>query len=134
MNRKSRLESARRWIRTYKGKDLVTGYSRWYGVDKVAAVVELQLLGVPDLDERKQHEMKSAEQRAQQRARRKEIWRERERELEGVGYDDIFAQITGYTLGGVEYGVTGEEWEQPTPEALPNSEKSSLGDDDDIPF
>jgi hypothetical protein len=31
---------------TYRGKDLVRGYSRWFGTDRLCAILELRLLGV----------------------------------------------------------------------------------------
>jgi hypothetical protein len=46
MNRDQRLRSARTFIRNYTGGNIARGYSRWYGVDRRCAVLELQMLGV----------------------------------------------------------------------------------------
>ena len=46
MTRRSRLQAARHWIPIYKGKNLVRGYAKWFGVDLWCAVLELRMLGV----------------------------------------------------------------------------------------
>ena len=46
MDRQQRLQSARTFIRNYTGRNIARGYSRWYGVDRRCAVLELQMLGV----------------------------------------------------------------------------------------
>jgi hypothetical protein len=46
MNRQQRLHSAQTFIRNYSGRNIARGYSRWYGVDRRCAVLELQMLGV----------------------------------------------------------------------------------------
>ena len=45
MNREARLQSAKHWLPTYTGNDVVKGYRNWYGVDTVCAIVELRQLG-----------------------------------------------------------------------------------------
>ncbi|CCU78718.1 hypothetical protein HSACCH_00857 [Halanaerobium saccharolyticum subsp. saccharolyticum DSM 6643] len=44
-NKKQRLAAAEKWITEYEGKNLVKGYSKWFGVDKICAINELELLG-----------------------------------------------------------------------------------------
>ncbi len=46
MNRAARLESAKHWLPTYEGRDVVKGYRKWYGVSTVCAIIELRQLGV----------------------------------------------------------------------------------------
>lgn len=47
MNRQGRLQHVRatNWIDKYNGKNLVKGYSKWFGVDRLCAVSELEMLG-----------------------------------------------------------------------------------------
>ena len=49
MSKPARLESARatRWVENYTGNNIVRGYRNWYGVDEMAAVIEIRELGVP---------------------------------------------------------------------------------------
>jgi len=46
MNREQRLQSARSFIRDFKGRNIARGYSRWFGVDRRCAIIELTMLGV----------------------------------------------------------------------------------------
>jgi hypothetical protein len=46
MSRPARVQSARHWLSTFKGKNIVQGYRKRYGVDWPCAVYELQMLGV----------------------------------------------------------------------------------------
>lgn len=46
MQRPARLQAAVAWRAGYGGKDLVRGYARWFGVDRLCAVIELCMLGV----------------------------------------------------------------------------------------
>jgi hypothetical protein len=43
MKRQARLELARSWLTTFRGKNLVRGYTNWFGVDLLCAVKELSL-------------------------------------------------------------------------------------------
>jgi hypothetical protein len=112
MNRAKRLQNARatKWIEKYEGKDLVNGYRRWYGIDALSAVVELQQLGVPGLGEREKKIRRDVELKQKANADRK-ARREQEEEWP-LERDETFAYIAGYTPGGAPYGVTWEEWEQ----------------------
>ncbi|NLC67087.1 MAG: hypothetical protein GX752_09210 [Clostridium sp.] len=44
LNRMSRLQAAKHWMPKYEGKNIVKGYSTHFGVDKLCAVSELELL------------------------------------------------------------------------------------------
>lgn len=46
MTRPQRLQAARLFIRGFGGKRIVVGYARWFGVDRICAITELQMLGV----------------------------------------------------------------------------------------
>ena len=47
MNKQSRLLAAPHWMKSYNGKSLMRGYAKWFGVDKLCAIRELKILGVP---------------------------------------------------------------------------------------
>ena len=106
--RAKRLKTARKWIASYRGKNLVRGYKKRFGVSDVCAVVELRMLGVDIPDARLEQARRSERDRAAENARRKQKW---VRSKTGRESDETFAFITGYTEGGAPYGVTWGEWE-----------------------
>jgi hypothetical protein len=102
-NRKQRLIHGPIWIKSYTGKKLYRGYAKHFGVDKLCAVTELEMLGVvfpPNLKE----ELR----RCEKNLRKKKILK---CEPEDIipDWDCDFAFIAGYTSGGAPYGVTWEE-------------------------
>ncbi len=109
MKRPARLQSAERWIPTYQGKNIVRGYTRWYGVDLGCALKELLLLDVK-LDP------VYVEQLRQTLRNRSRSQQQPSPDTGGVpeGYgsdrDDDFAFIAGFTSGGAPFGVTWDEW------------------------
>lgn len=110
--REYRLRSAKRWIRTYSGNNIVKGYSKKYSVDKLCAVKELRMIGVDISEEYEKQLINSIEAHRKQRL---SIRKKREDELNalcGFESDENFAMIIGYTSGGSPYGVTYEEMEQ----------------------
>ncbi len=46
MNRQRKLQSAKLWLESYKGKQPVHAYRRRYGVDLLCAIAELKKLGL----------------------------------------------------------------------------------------
>ena len=44
--REKRLSSAKNWIKTYSGQNIVKGYSKKYSVYKLCAIKELRMIGV----------------------------------------------------------------------------------------
>jgi hypothetical protein len=110
MDRRARLQSARGWLRTYRGRDVVKGYRKWYGVSTVCAIIELRMLGVAVPDQRLAQAKITEEQAARQRAARKKA----SFALHGSLPDsnEHFAFIAGYTPGGLPYGVSWDELEQ----------------------
>src|SRR5689334_9056214 len=82
MRRPARLASARAWLPTYGGRNVVRGYARWYGVDPVCAIRELRLLGVSISDEyegRSANPWNGGRRPARRNARRSSAWRWRRR-------------------------------------------------------
>lgn len=111
-DRKYRLRSAKDWIKTYSGNNIVKGYSKKYSVDKLCAVKELRMIGIEISEEYERQLINSMEAIRQQRLSFK---KKREDELNaecGFESDENFAMILGYTSGGFPYGVTHEEMEK----------------------
>lgn len=109
LSRARRLQRAKRWLASYRGKNLVRGYKKWFGVDDVCAVVELRMLGVDIPDVRLEQARRDEQARAAHRARRKEKHALAQSSGE---WDEEFAFIAGYTEGGAPYGITWDEWEE----------------------
>jgi hypothetical protein len=108
MSRPARLQAAKRWLPGYRGKNVVRGYKKWFGVSDVCAIVELRMLGVDIPDARLEQARRDEQARATHRARQKEEYAPRPlRES-----DDELAFIAGYTEGGAPYGVTWDEWHE----------------------
>ncbi len=107
-----RLNSAKNWIKTYTGNNLVKGYSKKYSVDKLCAVKELRMIGVDISEEYEKQLINSMEALRQQRLSLKKKREDKLNDLCGFDSDENFAMIIGYTSGGFPYGVTYEEMEQ----------------------
>jgi predicted membrane metal-binding protein len=110
--RERRLNSAKNWIKTYTGNNLVKGYSKKYSVDKLCAVKELRMIGVDISEEYEKQLINSMEALRQQRLSFKKKREYKLNDLCGFDSDENFAMIIGYTSGGFPYGVTYEEMEQ----------------------
>ncbi len=105
-----RLKSGAKWLRSYSGKNIVKGFSKWYGVDKLCAIKELRMLGFQISVEYEEQIKRSIQDIANARKLRKEK-REKAISLEGDSYsDETFAFIAGYTSNDVPFGITHEEW------------------------
>jgi hypothetical protein len=112
--RERRLSSAKNWIKTYSGNNLIRGYSKKYSVDKLCAVKELRMIGVEISEEYEKQLINSLDALRQQRLSFK---KKREDELNSLcefESDENFAMIIGYTSGGFPYGVTHEEMKEIT--------------------
>ena len=108
MKRSARLLAARKWLATYKGKNVIHGYARWFGTDKICAVIELQMLGVKLDKSRVKRIRLSAGQRKRPRAdpeKRNDL-----PEGYGVDWDDKFSRIVDFTESGAPIGLTWEEF------------------------
>ena len=113
MNRVARLQSAKHWLPTYEGRDVVKGYRKWYGVSTACAIIELRQLGFKIDEQRLIQAKRTEESTARQQARKKQERAEKrvEEETPLVESDENFAYIAGYTNWGFPYGVSMEELE-----------------------
>lgn len=139
LSRARRLQRAKRWLASYRGKNLVRGYKKRFGVSDVCAVEELRMLGVDIPDARLEQARRDEQARATHRARRKE--------KDGLAQftgecDDEFAFIAGYTEGGAPYGIHWDDADEATVHGRarrqavdPVRDAARLMDDDeDLPF
>ncbi|MDZ7759551.1 MAG: hypothetical protein U5L00_04775 [Desulfovermiculus sp.] len=112
MNRQARLQHARstNWLATYRGKDVIKGYCKWFAVDPICALTELRMLGSKISEEKEAEIRKTFEDKTLARRRQKEAAAQKEQETLCIDSDDTFAFIAGYTSGGAVYGI---EWEDP---------------------
>lgn len=107
-----RLHSAKSWIKTYLGNNVVNGYSKKYAVDKLCAVKELRMIGVEISEEYERQLINSMEDLKQQRLSIKKKRKDKLNALYEFESDENFGTIIGYTSGGFPYGVTLEEMEE----------------------
>jgi hypothetical protein len=107
--REKRLSSAKNWIKTYSGQNIVKGYSKKYSVYKLCAIKELRMIGVEISEEYERQLINSMEALRQQRLSFKKKQEDELNTLCEVESDENFAMIIGYTSGGFPYGVTHEE-------------------------
>ncbi|MBS4535343.1 hypothetical protein GOQ29_06895 [Clostridium sp. D2Q-14] len=91
-----------KWIPTYEGKNIVKGYSKWFGVDKVCAITDLELLGYEVDSKYKEQILKQHKAKSKAGEKKK---REEERELD-PWQDSNFYFIAGHTSGGAPYEIT----------------------------
>jgi len=103
--RKTRLQVAEIWIKKYNGKKIISGYSKWFGVDKICAINELRLLGIIISEDLEKQVRKSLQN--------KNNLKTKEPTINNDG-DENFAFIAGYTPGGMPYGITREDIEKET--------------------
>lgn len=64
MRRPARLADARQWLAIPQGTDVIGAYERWYGVNRLCAVIELRMLGVPISEEQEAQLRNAVEQDA----------------------------------------------------------------------
>ena len=115
--REYRLRSAKSWIKTFSGNNIVKGYSKKYSVDKLCAVKELRMIGVDISEEYEMQLINSMEALRRQKLSFRKKQEDELNALHGFESDENFAMIIGYTSGGFPYGVTYEEMEQINNEA-----------------
>lgn len=111
--RERRLQSAKKWLETYAGKNIIKGYRQRYGVDWKTAFTELEMLRVNVDAEYKKRVLESIESLAAARRRKREEQLADGEDLLNEFQDDNFAFIVGYTSSGAPYGITWAEWEAP---------------------
>ncbi|WP_106496380.1 hypothetical protein [Lentibacillus sp. Marseille-P4043] len=105
LNRKGRLQAAEHWIPTYVGKNIVKGYAKHFGVDKLCAVAELEMLGYT-FSENYTQQLKDEQNQKQRAAEKRKAAKEMENTFWDDDSDETFAFIAGYTEGGAPYGIT----------------------------
>lgn len=132
--RKDRLKAAEKFLKTFTGKNLVEGYSEWFGTNKVCAIQELQILGKKiDQDYRlrvcREHELKCKAAKEQKSKKNDDVL------LDPVQNGEFY-YIAGYTSGGAPYGITWEQYEKEIREEHESSDSEILEDDldEEIPF
>lgn len=113
LNRKQRISIANNWFKTYNGKNIIKGYSNWFGVDLLCAIAELRIAGENISLEDEMKVRKSLEDRFHQRKREKEKNGQIEIDSEYINdWESEFEFIAGYTSNGVPYGIRkGEMYE-----------------------
>lgn len=105
MKQPGRLQSAKSWLPTYKGKNILQGYRKQYGVDFLCAIRELEMLGIV-LNPRYVKAVKRTVEGELLARKRKKIKRQEGQEgVYGIDYDEYFSFIAGHTEGGASYGV-----------------------------
>ncbi|NMA48886.1 MAG: hypothetical protein GX947_03845 [Tissierellia bacterium] len=95
LNRVSRLQAAKHWIPKYEGKNIVKGYSKHFGVDKLCAARELELIGYK-IDTEYINNLKASIIERQKFAKRKNKVKEEKRLLEKYLEDECDYYITEY--------------------------------------
>lgn len=109
LNRKQRIPKAKDWISTYNGKNIVKGYSRWFGVDLFCAITELRLIGVTISQEYENEVRKSLNANKKKQKKNKTFTN-----FDDEVYTDLeneFEFIAGYTSNGFPYGIRKDELE-----------------------
>ncbi|MBA6316218.1 hypothetical protein [Cellulophaga baltica] len=107
LNREQRISMTKNWIKTYNGKNIVKGYSNWFGVDLLCAIAELRMAGETISVDYEERVKKSYQDKINQRKLNKEN-SEFEPELINE-LDEDFEFIAGYTSNGMPYGIRKDE-------------------------
>ena len=106
LNRKQRVSIASNWLKSYNGKNVVKGYSKWFGVDLLCAIAELRIAGENISLEYESKVRKSVEDSFLQRKKVKEKKERVEIDKEYiVDRESEFGIIECYTSNGVPFGI-----------------------------
>ncbi|MGM0379808.1 MAG: hypothetical protein ACQEQE_08700 [Bacillota bacterium] len=125
--RQDRLEVAKKWIENYEGEDVVSDYSKYFGVNKVCTVQELEILEY-GLSQEYMNEIKRVYEYNLKNKNQKLD------EISGNEFQNSeFYFIAGYTPGGFPFGITWEEHEKEKSGEKKN-EIEVEKDSDGIPF
>lgn len=109
LTKASRLASAKTWIKSYTGKDLVKGYAKWFGVDLLCALAELKLCGIGFTLDTENQIVMSYRHRIENKRSQKQL--RSSKASDTPGDDENLAVIIGYTSNGASYGLTYKELE-----------------------
>jgi len=111
LKKQARLISATSWIKEYNGKNIIAGYAKWFGVDKICAINELKMIGVVIPENLDRQVIESVKGRIIQKRKIREKKKIENDNVSLVESDENFAYIVGYTSGGAPYGLTYEEFD-----------------------
>ena len=109
MKQPARLHSAKTWVPSYQGKNIVQGYRKNYEVDLLCGIRELEMLGIRLKPEYVKAVKQSLKEKALEKQRKTINVQEELEGVYGVDYDEFFSYIAGHTEGGASYGVPWEE-------------------------
>jgi hypothetical protein len=59
LQKQARLNAAKGWMENDNGKSIISGYTKWFGVDKSFSIRKLKLLGIHIPDELEKQILKS---------------------------------------------------------------------------
>jgi hypothetical protein len=111
LKRPARLALAKSWMKEYCGKNIINGYVKWFGVDKICAINELKMIGVVIPENLERQIIESVKARIIEKQRIREKMKNKEEHESFIDSDENFAYIIGYTSGGAAYGLTWEEFD-----------------------
>ena len=104
LNRRGRLQAARVWMASYRGKNIVQGYRKHFGVDSLCAIRELRMLAVQINPDYEAAVLASAVQQ------RKRTEKQRLTQASAITEGDRwFAFIAGYIQGWAPDGMACED-------------------------
>jgi hypothetical protein len=104
LERALRLQAAKFWIPKYDRENLVKGYSKHFGVDKLCAVKELALLGYTISDEYVKQLKRSLEDQIRINQKRKELRKEKSNADIDGDYEDMFWEFEEWMEKEDDYG------------------------------
>ncbi|MBM7653498.1 hypothetical protein [Neobacillus cucumis] len=128
-NQKNRLQNAKKWIEQYDRNNLAKCYSKWFGVDLVCAITELEMLGYKFEQSYKDQVKRTLESRHKQKEKRKQ-----EKEQVKDEWDNMFYFVAGYTENGFPFGITKEEMEEDKQNITKSKNYTSIMLDNELPF
>lgn len=103
LNKDQRISMANNWLQSYKGRNIVQGYSKWFGVDLLSAITELRLAGASVSVDYEREIIKAKEAKINQRKLKNENSEFQQDQINE--WDKEFDFIAGYTSNGVPYGI-----------------------------
>ena len=102
---KNRLSSAKAWIPSYSGKNIVKGYANWYGVDLICSIKELKMNGVIVSEDYEEQVLSSIITKHSVQQKKEEIANPMKMDEHCKNSDEYFEFIAGYTSGGTPFGI-----------------------------
>ncbi|MDO9615269.1 MAG: hypothetical protein Q7J86_12200 [Bacteroidota bacterium] len=112
LKKPERLNVAKSWIKTYNGKRIISGYAKWFGVDKICAVNELKSIGVVIPEILEKQIINSHQLLLEQKNEKREKRNSEDAAVFLLDSDENFTFIVGYTSNGFPFGSTREEFNQ----------------------